>query len=92
MIDELILPAIQILNDRGYHTTASCSGHVDKGYQCAYIQFAWGEITPETLPEGWRWAEDGLMEYMYQNDFNNDDIEIVMLSLCEWAKTLSNTR
>lgn len=33
-IDELILPAILVLNEKGYKTQYSCQGHVDKAFVC----------------------------------------------------------
>ena len=59
-IDDLIAPAIQELNKRGYRTSACCSGHIDKP-PYAYIQYEFGEMTPEVLPSQWYWEEDGLM-------------------------------
>ena len=38
-IDEAILPAIRIFNDKGYYTEFCCSGHVHHSYSSPYIKF-----------------------------------------------------
>lgn len=93
-IDDLIAPTIQILNLKGYRTAWSCSGHVREGFDCAYIQFEFGEITPEELPDGWFWEEDGHMQCQYVSsspDDLNSEIEEVMDTLFKWAKSLPST-
>lgn len=88
-IDKMILPAIKLLNAKGYVTSACCSGHADSGHnpEVAYIQFGFGETTPETLPEGWTWAANDQMEYYYV-DVTQAKIDIVMQRLIEWAQGL----
>ena len=93
-IDDLIAPTIQILNLKGYRTAWSCSGHVREGFDSAYIQFEFGMITPEELPTGWFWAEDGHMQYQYVSCFPDDlswEIVEVMDMLFKWAKALPST-
>lgn len=92
-IDKMILPAIKLLNAKGYVTSACCFGHTDSGHipEIAYIQFGFGEMTPETLPDGWRWTANDLMEYTYTSteaiELTNE-IDVVMKELLEWAGTL----
>ena len=55
-IDELILPAIKILNEKCYLTEFCCSGHwYDGSYP--YIKFL-DDIELPSLPDGWRADED----------------------------------
>ena len=86
-VDDLIAPAIAWLNQKGYVTLACCSGHEDRGYAIAYIQYGFGEMTPEYLPQGWYWACDGQMEYRY-NPVTQVAIESVMSDLTTWAASL----
>ena len=93
-IDDLIAPTIQTLNLKGYKTAWSCSGHVREGFDSAYILFWFGEITPEELPDGWIWVEDGHMVYQYEScspDGLCREIAEVMDDLFEWAKALPST-
>ena len=93
-IDDLIAPTIQILNLKGYRTAWSCSGHVREGFNSAYIQFEFGGITPEELPDGWFWEEDGHMLYQYESYSPDDlkqEIEAVMKDLFKWAEALPST-
>ena len=93
-IDDLIAPAIQILNPKGYKTAWSCSGHVREGFNSAYILFEFGEITPEELPAGWFWEEDGHMYYQYASCTPDDldrEISEVMAELFKWAESLPST-
>lgn len=92
-IDKAILPAITLLNEKGYATSACCSGHADSGHnpEIAYIQFGFGEITPETLPDGWIWVANDQMEYTYSSVDTNEldkEIENVVNALFLWAKEL----
>ena len=88
-IDDLIAPAIQNLNRRGYYTSACCSGHIEEP-PYAYIQFDYGEMTPEILPAGWYWEEDGLMYYNYVTDGTErkNEIHQVMDGLLSWSDSL----
>ena len=93
-IDDLIAPTIQILNLKGYRTAWCCSGHVREGFDSAYIQFEFGGITPEELPDGWFWEEDGHMLYQYESCSPDDlsrEIAEVMDKLFNWAESLPST-
>ena len=50
-VDELILPAIHILNKKGYVTTACCSGHYVSDSKKTYIMFDEAVELP-SLPDG----------------------------------------
>lgn len=93
-VDDLIAEAIQTLNLKGYRTAWCCSGHVREGFDIAYIQFGFGEITPEELPSGWYWVKDGHMEYQYvscEPDDLEQEIKEVMSKLFNWAESLPST-
>lgn len=47
-IDEMIFPTIKLLNEKGYFTRGSCSGHFEESNK-TYIQFD-KEIKPEDFP------------------------------------------
>ena len=92
-VDDAIVKAIAVLNRKGYRTAFCCSGHPDTGHdpEIAYIQFGFGEITPETLPDGWYWESDGQMEYVYDTadpkELGKTIIRVMEKLLC-WAKSL----
>lgn len=94
-VDDLIAPTIQMLNNKGYVTTACCSGHNEEFSRYAYIQYDFGGITPEVLPEKWYWTDNGQqMEYAYDTAIGLnrlEEIEQVMSGLYCWACKLPNT-
>ncbi len=90
-VDDLIAPAIQLLNQKNYITSACCSGHAGDLPVIGYIQFDFGEMTPETLPNGWYWDGDGLMYYDYIShtvQVQEQEIRDTMRKLYEWAQSL----
>ena len=94
-VDDLIAPAISMLNKRGYVTAWCCSGHAEHEERpiYAYISFWFGETPPEYLPKGWYWEEDGLMQHEYENNERkalSDEIAWVMADLTTWAEGLPN--
>ena len=93
-IDDLIATTIQTLNLKGYRTAWCCSGHMRENFDSAYIQFEFGGITPEELPDGWVWEEDGHMLYQYESCSPDDlsrEIAEVMDKLFNWAESLPST-
>lgn len=46
-IDDILVPTIILLNEKGYYTTASCSGHLEEVDTSCYIMF---DETVEKLP------------------------------------------
>lgn len=95
-VDDAIAEIIVVLNRKGYRTAFCCSGHPDAGHdpEVAYIQFEFGGITPETLPDGWYWESDGQMEYVYDTadpKALEKTIIKVMKNLLMWAYDLKNT-
>lgn len=56
-VDELMIPIIQILNDKGYITKYCCSGHYDGHHPNAYIMFEdWVELP--SIPKGFKKDDD----------------------------------
>jgi hypothetical protein len=56
-IDELLLPTIRMLNQKGYTTSYCCSGHFSEGKEAAgYITFAIDNTTKmcRSLPKGFK--------------------------------------
>ena len=92
-VDDHIGPAIIELNRKGYRTAFSCSGHANSGHspEIAYIQFEFGGITPEILPDGWNWAFDGQMEYRYEVA-TDEEISATMKALALWAAALPDVK
>ena len=95
-IDDAIAEPVSLLNKKGYRTAFCCSGHADSGHnpEVAYIQFEFGGITPETLPDGWYWESDGQMEYVYDTADPKElekTIIKVMKNLLIWANDLPKT-
>jgi len=90
-LDDLIAPTIQLLNLKNYITSACCSGHADRDPDCAYIQYDFGEMTPEILPDGWFWDGDGQMYYEYTSltrEERKKEIRDTMRRLYYWAQSL----
>ena len=96
-VDDAIADIIRDLNVKGYKTAFCCSGHSKSMYrpEVAYIEFQFGEITPECLPDGWQWVHDGHMECVYKST-NSDDLEkeikATMREAKRWVKSLPSTR
>lgn len=86
-VDELLIPTIQILNDKGYTTKFCCSGHYTDQHPNGYIMFEDGVELPY-IPEG----------FIKDNDYNNTTIRSTLSStkptfedfkvICDNAKTL----
>ena len=51
-VDELLIPTIRILNQKGYYTKACCSGHYYGQHSNGYIMFE-EDIDIPSLPCGW---------------------------------------
>jgi hypothetical protein len=66
-IDDLLLPVIKLLNQKGYITNTCCSGHsYQDGYCNTYITF-YDDCLPENLPKDFILEDD---EY-YKNNYGN---------------------
>lgn len=90
-VDDLIAPAIRLLNLKNYITSACCSGHSRLVPEYAYIQYDFGEMTPERLPDGWFWDGDGQMYFEYLSQpgpEREQEIRKTMNALYEWAQDL----
>ena len=92
-IDELMIPVIKTLNEKGYCTEYCCSGHYRDGYTNTYIKFSeWVEL-PEELPDGFVYEERGNVirkNYVDNLHPNQKYIEILNTTkdLIEWADNL----
>ena len=92
-IDELMIPVIKTLNEKGYCTEYCCSGHYGDGYTNTYIKFSeWVEL-PEELPDGFVYEERGKVirkNYVDNLHPNQKYIEILNTTkdLIEWADNL----
>lgn len=94
-IDELILPVIKLLNEKGYRTKHCCSGHIYNENDCYVIFEAYVKELPN-IPEGFSLTkgEDDCLILSY--DFNNKvwskerykNILAVNNRLFEWAEKL----
>ena len=69
-VDELLVPTIKILNDKGYTTKFCCSGHYDSQHPNGYIKFEYWVKLPY-IPKGFVLDED------------NDGITIRTILPCE---------
>ena len=92
-IDELMIPVIKTLNEKGCCTEYCCSGHYGDGYTNTYIKFSeWVEL-PEELPDGFVYEERGNVirkNYVDNLHPNQKYIEILNTTkdLIEWADNL----
>ena len=92
-IDELMIPVIKTLNEKGYCTEYCCSGHYGDGYTNTYIKFSeWVEL-PEELPDGFVYEERGNVirkNYVDNLHPNQKYIEILNTTkdLIKWADNL----
>ena len=92
-IDELMIPVIKTLNEKGYCTEYCCSGHYGDGYTNTYIKFnEWVEL-PAALPDGFIYEERGNVirkNYVDNLHPNQKYIEILNTTkdLIEWADNL----
>ena len=92
-IDELMIPVIKTLNEKGYCTEYCCSGHYGEGYTNTYIKFSeWVEL-PEELPDGFVYEERGnVIRKNYVDNLHPNEKYIEILNatkdLIEWADNL----
>jgi hypothetical protein len=83
-IDELMLPTIKILNEKGYITDFCCSGHIYDNGGGAYILF--DELLTEfleekeinylknNLPKGWTFEIESLDRICFRYRVNNNNV------------------
>ena len=92
-IDELMIPVIKTLNEKGYCTEYCCSGHYGDGYTNTYIKFSeWVEL-PEELPDGFVYEERGnVIRKNYVDNLKKKKKYIEILNttkdLIKWADNL----
>lgn len=99
-VDELILPTIKLLNQKGYHTKFCCSGHTyDKIVNC-YIMFD-NEIDIPSVPKGFSKDFGGINESNICVEANVTSINYTEYQaykfilkanteLLKWARSLPN--
>ena len=106
-IDEKIVNAIKILNEKGYTTRYCCSGHPenldkikkDKTKMGTYVAFDSDIIFIDNgVPENWTQPINVLGMYRYFTDEEIDNftpnqlIDLAMRELEEWANNLPENR
>lgn len=97
-IDEMMIPVIKILNDKGYYTEHCCSGHYTDNATSTYIQFSRDIMMPiNGLPDMFEWEEPNYfgvilrLKKCYQNVSNPQriiNIHKAIIQLIEWADSL----
>jgi hypothetical protein len=95
-LDELIAPAIIVLNKKGYTTKYCCSGHWYENYSYMYIYFNDWVLLPEKLPDGFVKDKGDKITIRNTNDnFKNYSVEEKFkfvtesnLRLLEWVNAL----
>lgn len=55
-IDDLLIPTIRLLNEKGYYTISSCSGHMEEGETISYIVFDETVLDIPDIPKGYQLA------------------------------------
>lgn len=87
-IDELYLPVIRLLNEKGYMTKYCCSGHAYERIPDTYIVFH--ELVKElpNLPEGAEMDNDGKIKLYYNYPEDISEIELYHLILQNAQKVL----
>lgn len=97
-IDEMMLPVIQMLNRKGYHTEHCCSGHYVDSDISTYIQFSRDIMTPiDGLPNMFEWEPPryfGMvlrLKECYRNDSEPQrsiNIHNGIIQLIRWVESL----
>lgn len=89
-VDDLMLPTIKILNEKGYYTRYCCSGHyTQNGGDNCYIMFE-DEVKFSSLPKGFKY-DKGAIKNTIRRNFKSEDYELFKeINLCanellEWA-------
>jgi hypothetical protein len=87
-IDELYIPVIRLLNEKGYMTKYCCSGHAYGRIPDTYIVFH--EMVKElpNLPEGSHMQNDGSIRIYYNYPDESNEIELYHLILENAQKVL----
>lgn len=95
-VDELLIPTIKLLNDKGYTTNYCCSGHYNNHNPRCYILFAEGIDIPN-VPKRFKKVKFGnciSLESLYSSKRQSyrDFYEICdnVKSLLKWAINLPN--
>lgn len=95
-VDELIMPTIIMLNEKGYATAFCCSGHfyqADRASNC-YIKFSedYSDVLGR-LPEGFVWEDDNTIRKNFAVSSEREAYFAVMETakdLYLWAESLDD--
>ena len=88
IIDNLMLPIIQILNQKKYKTIACCSGHVEDAESFTYIKFD-DSVDLPYMPEEFRYRGYTVIQCIIMTSTCKDiDIDINIKNLLQWAMSL----
>lgn len=86
-IDELFLPIIKLLNQKGYITKYCCSGHVYSNIPDTYIVFKESVKVLPNIPEEFDVENDGVIKISYRYSDGVSELELYN-SIIENAKKL----
>ena len=86
-IDELLIPTIKLLNNKGYTTRYCCSVHYASQHPNSYIMFEdWVDIP--SVPKGFKKEDDGTYITIRSNLPSREPTYDDFKSICDNAKTL----
>lgn len=87
-IDELYIPVIRLLNEKGYMTKYCCSGHAYGRIPDTYIVFQETVKDLPGLPEGFHMQNDGSIRIYYNYPEGASQLELYYLILENAHKVL----
>ena len=89
-IDELLIPTIKVLNQKGYLTDYCCSAHAYEIHEASntYISFSEG-IMPPNIPIGFQLEGNGEDKYVIRKCYENISSEgSFFIEILKTAKTI----
>lgn len=99
-IDRNIQEHVRILNEKGYHTTGCCEGHLEhhkerKGSANTHIICGRDYFKETGIPEGFKYCKRGMgVAYDYSSKLTKEQFiaikEEKLAVLLEWVKSLPN--
>ena len=94
-VDEVILPTIRVLNQKGYITLFCCSGHFNMGVSNIYIKFeeeCFDAIINSDLPEDFEIEDGDVIRYTPSEIYSAErKFEFILqknIELLQWATSL----
>jgi len=98
-VDDMFLPIIRLLNNKGYYTEHCCSGHVGTDTYDSYISFDKTIQGLLLIPEGYIEEKDNnkyCIRRNYSDKLNDIDFHLELLNnaieTLNWAKELKNIK